>query len=147
MTANESAIPFLSEPTSSSFASAASNLEGEMQTSGGPARKPRSQSPAATLHVHSGATTLNMPNTSNEYISTLDEPVSVTIMRDLKAVGYKLGHVFVPQKSNLLLKDWDLWGPLTLSVILSVALQGKCKFTSWLFQVVLVDRFIFMNSL
>jgi hypothetical protein len=66
----------------------------------------------------------NTNNNDQLHISTLDEPVSVTIMRDLKAVGYKFGHVFFPKKSNLLLKDWDLWGPLTLSVILSISLQG-----------------------
>ena len=56
--------------------------------------------------------------------STLDEPVSVTISRDLKAVAYKFGHVFFPKRSSLLLKDWDLWGPMFLSVLLAVTLQG-----------------------
>lgn len=57
--------------------------------------------------------------------STLDEPISTTISRDLKAVGYKFAHVFFPKRNNLLLKDWDLWGPLCLSVLLSVTLQGN----------------------
>lgn len=72
------------------------------------------------------STVLNMGSTQ-ETISTLDEPVSVTISRDLKAVAYKLGHVFFPKQSTLLLKDWDLWGPLTLCVILSISLEGNYK--------------------
>ena len=75
------------------------------------------------------STVLNM-GTTNEIISTLDEPVSVTITRDLKAVAYKLGHVFFPKQSTLLLKDWDLWGPLTLCVILSISLEGDSKLDS-----------------
>jgi protein YIPF6 len=69
--------------------------------------------------------TINVENINNNLVSTLDEPVSVTIMRDLKAVGYKFGHVFYPKTSTLLLKDWDLWGPLFLTVILAVSLQGN----------------------
>lgn len=74
-------------------------------------------------------TVLNM-GSNQEIISTLDEPVSVTICRDLKAVAYKLGHVFFPKQSNLLLKDWDLWGPLTLCVILSISLEGNYTISS-----------------
>ncbi|RMZ93036.1 hypothetical protein BpHYR1_005276 [Brachionus plicatilis] len=75
------------------------------------------------------STTLNM-GSNQEIISTLDEPVSITISRDLKAVAYKLGHVFFPKQSTLLLKDWDLWGPLTLCVILSISLEGNYKVNS-----------------
>jgi hypothetical protein len=70
---------------------------------------------------------LDINNQQNNPISTLDEPVSVTITRDLKAVGYKFAHVFFPKRSTLLLKDWDLWGPLFLSVLLAVTLQGDTK--------------------
>lgn len=78
-------------------------------------------------------TTLNLgydgSNNNDSYrpdlVSTLDEPVLTTISRDLKNVGYKFGHVFFPKKSNLLLKDWDLWGPLTLFVVLAILLQGN----------------------
>ena len=74
-------------------------------------------------------TVLNL-GSNHEIISTLDEPVSVTISRDLKAVAYKLGHVFFPKQSTLLLKDWDLWGPLTLCVILSISLEGNYTINS-----------------
>ncbi len=65
---------------------------------------------------------LNQPD--HNTISTLDEPVIVTIKRDLKAVGYKFGHVFFPKQSTSLLKEWDLWGPMFLSVVLAISLQG-----------------------
>lgn len=82
---------------------------------------------STTINLNeSGPSSSNNNNTNNsEMISTLDEPVSVTINRDLKAVFYKFGHVFFPKQSNLLLKDWDLWGPMTLCVILSISLKGE----------------------
>ncbi|XP_004715508.2 protein YIPF6 [Echinops telfairi] len=55
--------------------------------------------------------------------STLNESVQNTIMRDLKAVGKKFMHVLYPRKSNTLLRDWDLWGPLFLCVTLALMLQ------------------------
>lgn len=45
--------------------------------------------------------------------TTLDEPVTDTILRDLKQVGIKLFHVILPHgKGAAALRDWDLWGPL-----------------------------------
>ncbi|XP_061454173.1 protein YIPF6 isoform X4 [Rhineura floridana] len=60
----------------------------------------------------------------DEDYSTLDEPVKDTVMRDLKAVGKKFIHVMYPKKSSALLRDWDLWGPLVLCVLLALMLQG-----------------------
>ncbi|CAF0733779.1 unnamed protein product [Didymodactylos carnosus] len=57
--------------------------------------------------------------------STLDEPVLVTIKRDLSAVLRKFGHALVPRETQTLLKDWDLWGPLMLSTVLAVLLQSN----------------------
>lgn len=56
--------------------------------------------------------------------STLDEPVLETLKRDLKAVGKKFLHVLLPRQSKSLLRDWDLWGPLILCVLLAMMLQG-----------------------
>ncbi|XP_063169393.1 protein YIPF6 isoform X1 [Candoia aspera] len=64
------------------------------------------------------------PNSPDEDYSTLDEPVKETVMRDLKAVGKKFVHVMYPKKSSTLLRDWDLWGPLILCVLLALMLQG-----------------------
>ncbi|XP_026534337.1 protein YIPF6 [Notechis scutatus] len=63
-------------------------------------------------------------DTPDEDYSTLDEPVKETVMRDLKAVGKKFVHVMYPKKSSALLRDWDLWGPLILCVLLALMLQG-----------------------
>uniref|UniRef100_A0A8C4QP64 Protein YIPF n=1 Tax=Eptatretus burgeri TaxID=7764 RepID=A0A8C4QP64_EPTBU len=61
----------------------------------------------------------------DEDMSTLDEPVKDTIMRDLKAVGKKFVHVLYPKNNDELLRDWDLWGPLIVCVFLAMMLQGK----------------------
>jgi hypothetical protein len=54
-------------------------------------------------------------------MDTLDEPVSTTIMRDLKAIGWKMKQVILPKgNTKSLLKDWDLWGPLVLCLALSM---------------------------
>lgn len=71
---------------------------------------------------------------------TLEEPVSVTILRDLKAIGRKIKYVLVLNHSTSTtselanggsngsslaseLRDWDLWGPLVLCLALSVLLS------------------------
>ncbi|ESO99970.1 hypothetical protein LOTGIDRAFT_230890 [Lottia gigantea] len=61
---------------------------------------------------------------SDEDLSTLDEPVKDTVLRDLKAVGEKFFHVLYPKTSKTLLKEWDLWGPLILCVFMAMLLQG-----------------------
>lgn len=65
-----------------------------------------------------------------------DEPVRETIMRDLRDVGHKFKHVVFPLKegSNLLLRDWDLWGPLLLCMVVGAILhegQGGPHFTQF----------------
>ena len=56
--------------------------------------------------------------------NTLDEPVRETIMRDIKAVSRKFGHVLFPKESKVLLREWDLWGPLLVCVSLALMLQS-----------------------
>nr|AAH12469.1 Yip1 domain family, member 6 [Homo sapiens] len=71
-----------------------------------------------------GEITIPMRSRIREFdSSTLNESVRNTIMRDLKAVGKKFMHVLYPRKSNTLLRDWDLWGPLILCVTLALMLQ------------------------
>lgn len=49
---------------------------------------------------------------------TLDEPVSATIMRDVRKIGIRLRHVLVPNNSTESeLRNWDLWGLFVRSVI------------------------------
>ena len=54
--------------------------------------------------------------------NTLDEPVSVTILNDVKAIGYKLKFVLWPA-GDAHNKDWDLWGPLIFCLLLSLFLS------------------------
>jgi len=57
--------------------------------------------------------------------NTLDEPVKETIKRDLTAIGQKFLHVLYPKESKVLLREWDLWGPLILCVFLASMLHGS----------------------
>ncbi|GAA5854149.1 hypothetical protein JCM3766R1_002226 [Sporobolomyces carnicolor] len=54
---------------------------------------------------------------------TLDEPVTETIMRDLRAIGNKVIQVLYPQADNAVLRDWDLWGPLLFCLTLAILLS------------------------
>ncbi|KAI0783658.1 Yip1-domain-containing protein [Abortiporus biennis] len=57
---------------------------------------------------------------------TLDEPISTTIGRDLFSIYTKLVQVLYPPRSGSsreVLKDWDLWGPLVLCLLLGILLS------------------------
>ncbi|KAL1949530.1 hypothetical protein VTO73DRAFT_8411 [Trametes versicolor] len=59
-------------------------------------------------------------------VDTLDEPVTTTIARDLLSIYTKLVQVLYPPKSRGdrdLLRDWDLWGPLVLCLMLGIILS------------------------
>merc|ERR1712112_594811 len=56
--------------------------------------------------------------------NTLDEPISETVKRDLKAVGSKFFHVLYPKEKKSLLREWDLWGPLILCTFMATILHG-----------------------
>jgi len=65
---------------------------------------------------------------SGQPLNTLDEPVRVTILRDLKAIGEKMKYVMLPGSRHDKmrgLRDWDLWGPFVLCVILSLILSAQ----------------------
>ena len=54
-------------------------------------------------------------------LDTLDEPVYLTIWRDLKAIIIKISLVLIPRPSNISqLKNWDLWGPLFFCLSLAM---------------------------
>lgn len=56
--------------------------------------------------------------------NTLDEPISVTLMRDISLIGNKIKHVLIPHNNDTTeLKNWDLWGPLILCLILAITLS------------------------
>ena len=101
-------------------------LEGDI--SGTTRPKPTAQQTPGSAILNLGSGSSSAPQSdSAQHESTLDEPIRATIMRDVRAVAFKLGHVFFPQKSNLLLKEWDLWAPLFLCVLLSITLQGNSQ--------------------
>jgi len=64
---------------------------------------------------------------SLEHQCTLDEPVSETIMRDLRSISEKLKYVLLPTQGqhSSRLKDWDLWGPLLLCLALGVIIAAQ----------------------
>merc|ERR1711904_509787 len=57
--------------------------------------------------------------------TTLDEPVSETLMRDVRMVANKIGYVVYPRAGSMkeLSQNWDLWGPLVLCLFLSIILS------------------------
>lgn len=65
--------------------------------------------------------------------STLDEPVSATIMRDVKRIGSNLRTVLLPVRlggsgdRGKVVRDWDLWGPMIFSLLLSISLSIGSK--------------------
>lgn len=72
-----------------------------------------------------------------QQLATLDEPVSTTILRDLRQVATKLRYVLLPNPGGgsggaaggdsaatlRELRNWDLWGPLLLCLVLSILLS------------------------
>ncbi|KAI0317065.1 hypothetical protein OF83DRAFT_1244292 [Amylostereum chailletii] len=57
---------------------------------------------------------------------TLDEPITATIGRDLLSIYNKLVQVLYPLRKGTgreVLKDWDLWGPLMLCLLLGIMLS------------------------
>jgi hypothetical protein len=44
-------------------------------------------------------------------------------MRDVRMIGVKMSHVLLPRDNGTTeLRDWDLWGPLVLCLLLSITL-------------------------
>lgn len=81
----------------------------------------------APMHIGGGAGASGGPDKMGGYgpeLGTLDEPVSHTIMRDVTMVGNKMMCVLNPRKANIqTLKNWDLWGPLILCLMLATLLS------------------------
>merc|ERR1719498_184900 len=65
-------------------------------------------------------------------MSTIDEPIKVTIMRDLTSIATKLKYVMLPRAridKAAGLKQWDLWGPLFICLTLSIILSAQAART------------------
>ncbi|KAJ3438325.1 protein yipf6 [Anaeramoeba flamelloides] len=64
--------------------------------------------------------------TNDDFLeSSLDEPISQTILRDVKMIGRKFKRVLIFRGDKNLLNNWDLWGPLIVCLTLSVILSSK----------------------
>ncbi|KAK9865633.1 hypothetical protein WJX84_005043 [Apatococcus fuscideae] len=59
-------------------------------------------------------------------LNTLDEPVWETILRDVKRIYGNLKLVVFPfgtrDQQTTALRNWDLWGPMTFALVLSICL-------------------------
>jgi hypothetical protein len=80
------------------------------------------------LTFHESSEVIQIPLSSENSDSmnssnTLDETILTTIMRDLKLILIKLKFVVIPygskEKKSYHIKQWDLWGPLILNLILA----------------------------
>ncbi|PVZ99842.1 hypothetical protein BB558_004123 [Smittium angustum] len=60
-------------------------------------------------------------------INTLDETILQSINRDLSEVFQKTKQVLIPRAQKDVLKEWDLWGPLLFTLLLSISFfQSVC---------------------
>jgi len=74
---------------------------------------------------------LQIPQNTDINLNTLDESVYITIKRDLDLIYTKLKLVmnpFIPkEKKYAQIRQWDLWGPLLLNIILAFTLTLNTK--------------------
>ncbi|CEP08066.1 hypothetical protein [Parasitella parasitica] len=110
------------------------DLTGQSTLNEEPAQTPQPTSTSSTKNA--SFTSRQQPSSSlqpqeqlqnNSYTGqdTLDEPVTVTISRDLKKVGNKLLQILHPAGDRDVLRDWDLWGPLLLCLTLAIVLSVR----------------------
>ncbi|KAF8572365.1 hypothetical protein P879_01953 [Paragonimus westermani] len=62
---------------------------------------------------------------AGESLRLINEPIRDTVTRSVRAVGKKFSHVLCPRKGHELVKEWDLWGPLILCLVMSVLLHSS----------------------
>lgn len=58
-----------------------------------------------------------------DFATSLNESVEETICRDLLKVWSKLKLVMLPHSEDTDIRDWDLWGPLFLCLLLATTLS------------------------
>ena len=85
-------------------------------------------------------------NLNTDDSSTLDEPIKDTFLRDAKAIGVKFKQIFLPiQSRQELLRDWDLWGPLLICVLMALLMQGRLFALSTILIHCCVFRYCFVH--
>ncbi|KAI0250251.1 hypothetical protein BJV78DRAFT_600807 [Lactifluus subvellereus] len=84
---------------------------------------PPSNAPRSSAHQSFGGVRVE---TRYGGIDTLDESITATIGRDLLSIYNKLVQVLYPMRKGAgreVLRDWDLWGPLILCLMLGILLS------------------------
>ncbi|KAM0789906.1 hypothetical protein ACM66B_006747 [Microbotryomycetes sp. NB124-2] len=125
-------VPQQSQHASSADAKGKGRAQNGVDSSGSNGLSGRIGSGApGSIGQRTTTTTIGGIRTETRYTgsNTLDEPVSETIMRDLRAIGVKIVQVLHPTADNAVLRDWDLWGPLmfclTLAILLSMEADSE----------------------
>ncbi|CAG8627537.1 10528_t:CDS:2 [Gigaspora rosea] len=87
--------------------------------------KPKSPPKSTTINISpQPSVTGSIGHNPRRFVTdTLDEPVSETILRDLRNIALKLRQVLNPKGNQDVLRDWDLWGPLILCLALALLLS------------------------
>ncbi|ETW83166.1 hypothetical protein HETIRDRAFT_417152 [Heterobasidion irregulare TC 32-1] len=91
-------------------------ISGNIGSSSGAPRQPSTRQTVGGLRVE----------TRTSGADTLDEPITATIGRDLLSIYNKLVQVLYPVRKGTgreVLRDWDLWGPLILCLLLGIMLS------------------------
>jgi len=137
---DEESIPAFSRPAlSSNDSSQLQNAKGKNHDSGqlassgrGISGDPTSPQPSGNIGSSGAASNARRTvagvrvETRYSGIDTLDEPVTATIARDLLSIYSKLVQVLYPRRKGSgreVLRDWDLWGPLILCLLLGIMLS------------------------
>lgn len=106
------------------------------------------------LTFHEASEVIQIPMSSENSDSlkssnTLDETILTTIMRDLKLILIKLKFVVIPygskEKKSYHIKQWDLWGPLILNLILAGTLAFNSEEKSQM--IILVFTIFWMGGI
>jgi hypothetical protein len=107
--------------------------------------KPKNQQ--ASIEQLTERTTLKISSEDIKYKNyenknTLNEPITDTILRDLNSIYFKLKFVinpFVNQNiTSKKIKQWDLWGPLLFTILLSSTLAFRSTQKSNTFSLVFI---------
>lgn len=92
------------------------------------------------------------PPNANLQPCTLDEPVTDTLMRDLRQIGQRVTIVLLMNQSPAdTLRTWDLWGPLVMGLTLAIGLgcqadrDGAAVFTLLIMLVSLGSLVVTLN--
>jgi len=89
------------------------------------ATTPNQNDGPARVETKIGDETIIQQNVDDDF-DTLNEHVCYTLFRDFKSIAQKTMYVLIPwrcsEKGKNRLKDWDLWGPLLLCLLLATCL-------------------------